>query len=144
MAIHGRNTSFKIDNLANTLTDISTKLNNVDFPQEAELIDVTTFQAAAKQYIVGFKDNKIALQGRWDATIDAHLNPLVGVGEPTGQTSNEGFDFEFGPEGTSTGKTKYTGKCFVVNFKRTAPVNGAEQFTADLQVTGDATRGTFA
>ncbi|MEN3329012.1 MAG: hypothetical protein V7638_3819 [Acidobacteriota bacterium] len=144
MALHGRVTSFKIDNLANTLTDISTKLNNVDFPQEAELLDVTTFQASAKQFIVGFKDNKISLQGRWDATVDAHLAAILGVGEPTAQTTNEGFDFEYGPEGTSTGKTKYTGKCYLVKFSRTSPVNGAASFTAELQITGDATRSTFA
>ena len=144
MPIHGRSTSFKLDTLGNVLTDISTKLNNVDFPQEAELLDTTTFQAAAKTYIVGFKDNKISLQGRWDATIDAQIAAIIGVSEPTGQPANEGFDFEYGPEGTTTGKTKYTGKAYVVKYQRSSPVNGVSSFTAELQVTGDVTRSTFA
>lgn len=144
MPIHGKNSSFKLDNLANTLTDISTKLTNVDFPSEAELLETTTFQATAKTYIVGFKDNKLSIQGRWDATIDSHLNAILGQGEPTGQTANEGFDFEYGPEGTTTGKTKYTGKAYLVKFQRTGAVNAVSGFTAELQITGDTTRSTFA
>lgn len=144
MAIHGRKTSFKLDTLANVLTDISTKLNNVDFPGEAEIIDTTTFQQAAKTYIVGFKDNKISLQGNWDAAIDAHLFALLGVSEPTAQPSNEGFDFEYGPEGTTSGATKYTGKALLMKFAKTTAVNGVAKFTAELQVTGDALRSTFA
>jgi hypothetical protein len=144
MPVHGRNTSFKLDKLDNTLTDISTKLNNIDFPQEAETLDTTTFQAAAKTFIVGFKDNKFSLQGRWDATIDAHLAAILGVGQPTGQTENEGFDFEYGPEGTATGKTKYTGKAVLVKYQTSGAVSAVSSFTAELQITGDVTRGTFA
>ena len=144
MPISGRNTSFKLDKLDNTLTDISTKLNNLDFPREAELLETTTFQASDKTYIVSFKDNKISLQGRWDATIDAHLADILGVGEPTGQTENEGFDFEYGPEGTAAGKTKYTGKAYVTKFQQSGAVNAVSSFTAELQITGAVTRGTFS
>ncbi len=144
MPVHGKKTVFKLDTLGNVLTDISTKLKNVDFPQEAELLETTTFQATAKTYIVGFKDNKISLQGNWDAAIDAQFNAILGQSEPTGQTANEGFDFEYGPEGSTTGSTKYTGKCLLTKFQKTSAVNAVSGFTAELQVTGDATRSTYA
>ena len=145
MAQSGRLTSIKVDNLANTLTDISTKGNSIDFPREAEMLETTTFQASDKTFIPsGFKDNKISLQGRYDDTIDAHLSDILGLGQPTGQTENEGFDFEYGPSGTGTGKTKYTGKCYLVKYQTSGTVNGVSPFTAEFQITGAATRGTSA
>ena len=144
MPISGRNTSFKLDKLDNTLTDISTKLKNVDFPREAELLETTTFQASDKTYIVSFKDNKISLQGLYDDAVDAHFSDILGVGEPTGQTEYEGFDFEYGPGGTTTGKTKYTGKCYLVKYQASGAVNAVSPITAELQITGAVTRGTFA
>lgn len=143
MPVHGRLTSFKLDMLNNTLTDISNKLTNVDFPSEAELLETTTFQATGKTYMVGFKDNKISLQGRWDATIDGHLQPILGASEPTGQPAAEGFDFEYGPEGTTSGKVKYTGKAVLTKYGRTGSVNAVSGFSAELQITGDVTRTTF-
>src|SRR5258705_8220996 len=128
MPVHGKETVFKLDTLANALTDISSKLTNVDFPQDAELLETTTFQATAKTYIVGFKDSKLTLQGRWDATIDAHLNAILGESEPTGQPASEGFDFEYGPEGSATGDTKYTGKAVLVKFQKTSAINAVSGF----------------
>lgn len=144
MATHGKNTSFKLDTLGNVLTDISTSLTNVDFPSEAELLETTTFQASAKTYLVGFKDNKFSITGRWNAAIDAQLNAILGQSEPTGQPANEGFDFEYGPEGTASTKTKYTGKAVLTKYQRTGAVNAVSGFSAELQITGDTTRGTFA
>lgn len=135
MPKHGKNTSFKLDTSGGVLTDISTKLNNVDFPREVELVETTTFQAGAKTYVVGFADAKISLQGRWDATIDAHLNGLIGF---------ETASFEYGPEGTTTGMVKYTGEAILTKYQKTSPVNGVAGFTAELQVTGQTTRSTFA
>lgn len=142
--VHGKKTVFKLDTLANVLTDLSAKLNNVDFNVDVETLDTTTFGATAKTYIVGFKDNKISIQGNWDAAIDAHLNAILGVGEPTTQASNEGFDFELGPEGSTTGSTKYTGKCYLTKISRPSAVNAVSKFTAEFQVTGDAVRSTYA
>lgn len=143
-AVHGKKTVLKLDTIGNVLTDISNKCKNVDFPQEAELLETTTFQATAKTYIVGFKDNKISVQGNWDAALDAHLNAILGASEPTGQPASEGFDFEYGPEGSTTGSTKYTGKCLLVKFQKNSAVSAVSMFTAELQVTGDALRSSYA
>ena len=143
MPVHGKKTVFKLDNLANTLTDISAKCTNVDFPLDAEVTEVSGFGASSKVYIVGLKDSKISLQGNWDAAIDTQLFALLGAGEPTGQPANEGFDFEYGPEGSATGATKNTGKAILTKFQKTSPIGGKVSFSAELQVTGDVTRTTY-
>lgn len=144
MAKHGKNVSVKLDNLAGTLTDISRKGTSVNIDREAELLEVTAFQATAKEYIVGFKDAKIQIEGNADATIATHSNAILGETEPTGGTAEEGFDFEIGPEGTTTGKRKYTGKALLVKYSESMGVGAANKFSAELQVTGDVTVGTFA
>lgn len=136
MAKHGKNASFKLDNAAGTLTDISRKVNNVQLPQEAELLEVTAFQATAKEYIPGFKDGKISFEGFADATIATHLNAILGQ-EAT-------VSFEYGPEGTTSGYRKYTGEAVLIKYDESAQVSAANKFTAELQISGAVTVGTFA
>lgn len=144
MAKHGRRASIKLDNLAGVLTDISRKGTSVNIDREAELLEVTAFQADAKEYIVGFKDGKIQIEGNADSTIATHLNAILGESEPTGGTAEEGFDFEIGPEGTAATKRKYTGKCLLVKYSENLGVGQANKFSAELQCTGDVTVGAFA
>lgn len=144
MAKHGRSVSVKLDTLAGVLTDRSRKGTSVNIDREAELIDVTAFQAGAKEYIVGFKDAKIQVEGNADSDIATHLNAILGETEPTGGTPEEGFDFEISPEGTGSGKRKYSGKCVCTKYTESMGVSQANKFTAELQVTGDVTVGTHA
>lgn len=143
MPVHGKKTVFKLTSIGNVLTDISTKLTNVDFPMDAEILETTTFQATNKTYIVGFVDGKITLQGRWDAAIDALFFALLGQTEATGQAANSAFPFEYGPEGSTTGSTKNTGACLLTKFQKSGAVNAVSPFTAELQITGTVTRTTY-
>jgi hypothetical protein len=45
---HGKNTVFKIDDSIGTLRDISTYLEDVDFPQPVETSETTTFGNTCK------------------------------------------------------------------------------------------------
>jgi hypothetical protein len=135
-AKHGKNNSVKVDNAAGTLTDISNQCTSVDFAEDAELAETTAFQDAAKTFVVGFKDSKISLQGNWSAALDTHLGTILG--------QEASVSFELGPEGTGSGKIKYTGEAFLTSFKKTGAVKGVNGFTAELQVSGAVTRSTFA
>ncbi len=68
---HGKDSVFKLDNSGGSLTDISTYVNNVDFPETADVSETTTLGADNKTYIAGLKDATISLAGLWDATADA-------------------------------------------------------------------------
>lgn len=133
--VHGKETVFKVDNAAGVLTDISAKLNGVNFPQTVEVAETTTFGAASKAFIVGMKDSTISIEGKWDSVVDAHLNGIYGVAATK--------TFEYGPEGSAAGKVKYTGECILTAYNPSNPLDDAEPFTAEFQVTGDVTRTTF-
>ena len=131
---HGKDSVFKLDNASGTLTDISTYVNNVDFPETADVSETTTLGADNKTYIAGLKDATISLSGLWDATADAIFGAVVG--------QSATLSYEYSPEGTATGKIKYTGEAILTSYAISSPVGDAVGYSADLQVSGAITRGT--
>ena len=132
--VHGSDSVFKLDNAGGSLTDISTYVNNVDFPETADVAETSTLGASNKTYIVGLKDATISLGGLFDATVDAILGAVVG--------QSATLSFEYSPEGTASGKVKYTGECILTSYTLSSPVGDVVGFSADLQVSGAVTRGT--
>lgn len=132
--VHGKSSVFKLDNASGSLTDISAFVNNVDFPETADVAETSVLGASNKTYIVGLKDATISLSGLFDATADAIFGAVVG------QTAT--LSFEYSPEGTSSGKIKYTGECILTNYAMSSPVGDVVAYSADLQVSGAVTRGT--
>ena len=132
--VHGSDSVFKLDNSGGSLTDISTYVNNVDFPETADVAETSTLGASNKTYIVGLKDATISLGGLFDATVDAILGAVVG--------QSATLSFEYSPEGTGSGKVKYTGECILTSYTLSSPVGDVVGFSADLQVSGAVTRAT--
>ena len=132
--VHGKDSVFKLDNSGGSLTDISTYVNSVDFPETADVAETTTLGDGSKSYIVGLKDATISISGLWDSTLDGILGAVVG------QTAT--LSFEYSPEGTASSKIKYTGECIVTSYSQSSPVGDVVGFSADMQVSGDVTRGT--
>lgn len=136
--IAGKSGVFKLDNSGGTLVDLSSFISNVDFPQDAQLHETTTLGATARTYILGFKNATFGLQGHWDSgasAIDAHMNAILGQAATV--------TFEYGPEGSATGKVRYTGEAIVTRYQNTTPVDGVVDWSADLQVSGAVTRNTW-
>ncbi len=132
--VHGKDSVFKLDNSGGSLTDISTYVNNVDFPETADVAETSTLGASNKTYLAGLKDATISLSGLFDATVDAILGAVVG------QTAS--LSFEYSPEGTASGKVKYTGEAILTSYALSSPVGDVVAYSADLQVSGAVTRGT--
>ena len=132
--VHGKDSVFKLDNASGSLTDISTYVNNVDFPETADVSETTTLGADNKTYIAGLKDATISLSGLWDATADAIFGAVVG--------QSATLSYEYSPEGTASGKVKYTGEAILTSYAISSPVGDAVGYSADLQVSGAVTRGT--
>ena len=131
---HGKDSVFKLDNSGGTLTDISTYVNNVDFPETADVSENTTLGADNKTYIAGLKDATISLSGLWDSTADAIFGAVVG--------QSATLSFEYSPEGTTGGNVKYEGEAILTSYAISSPVGDAVGYSADLQVSGAITRGT--
>jgi hypothetical protein len=131
---HGKDSVFKLDNASASLTDISSYVNNVDFPETADVSETSTLGSSNKSYIAGLKDATIGLTGLWDATADAIFGAVVG--------QSATLSFEYSPEGTASGKVKYTGESLCTNYSISSPVGEVVGYSADLQVSGAVTRGT--
>jgi hypothetical protein len=134
---HGKGTVFKLDNSGGTLTDISSYLNNVDFSREIDTPESTVFGLDDRTYIAGLRTATFSLAGFWEA---ANLDALVGT--ILGQAA--ALEFEYGPGGSTSGDIKYTGSCFCTNYSVSNPVDGIVSFTADFQISGAVTRGTYS
>ena len=132
--VHGKSSTFKLDNASGSLTDISAFVNNVDFPETADVAETSVLGASNKTYIVGLKDATISISGLFDATVDAILGAVVG------QTAT--LSYEYSPEGTASGKVKYTGEAILTNYALSSPVGDVVAYSADLQCSGAVTRGT--
>jgi len=132
--VHGKDSVFKLDNSSGTLTDISSYVNNVDFPETADVSETTTLGADNKTYIAGLKDATISLSGLWDSTADAIFGAVVG--------QSATLSFEYSPEGTTGGNVKYEGEAILTSYAISSPVGDAVGYSADLQVSGAITRGT--
>lgn len=131
--VHGKSADFRIDNSSGSLTDISAYCDSVDFPMTADTAEVTTFGDTSKDYIAGLKDATISISGSWDATADAVLAAIVGLSG----------SFQYGPAGTTASNIKYTGECICTSYNVSAPVGDKVSFSAEFQVTGNVTRGTY-
>ena len=133
---HGKSTVFKVDNNAGTLTDISNTLTDVSFPQSVDTAETSAFGASAKAYIVGLTDGTFSGSGNFDATVDAHLAAIVGKADSV--------SFEYGPEGSTATYVKYTGEALLTSYEKSGAIGDVVTYSAEFQVTGAITRGTYA
>jgi len=131
---HGKGADFRLDNSGGSLTNISTYLDDVSFPQTIETAETTTFGASSKTYIVGLRDATISCSGKQDSTLDAHISAVLGQAAT--------LSFQYSPEGTGSGGIKYTGECVVTGYDVTSPIGDVVGVSIDLQVSGDVTRAT--
>ena len=133
---HGKSTVFKVDNNAGSLTDISNTLTDVSFPQSVDTAETSAFGSSAKSYVVGLTDSTLSISGNFDATVDAHLAAVLG------QAAS--LSFEYGPEGSTAGFVKYTGEALLTSYEKSGAIGDVVTYSAEFQVTGAITRGTYA
>lgn len=137
---HGKDSVFKVDDSGGTLRDITAHLDSVDFPQTVDTAESSTFGDTAKEYFVGLKDATISISGKWDNTTTTGPDAVLGT-QPSAGASRT---FEYGPEGGTTGKIKYSGECHLTSYQITGSIGDMVTFSAEFQVTGAVTRGTWA
>jgi len=139
--IHGKNAYIQLDNSAGTLVDLSSISNEVSLSIAIDTNETSVFGTNAKQYITGLNDATISLTGLFDATsatvIEGTIDALI-AGTIASAT------LVFGPEGSGSGKKKYTQETIVTSYEISAPVGDVVSLTVEFQRTGATTIGTFA
>ena len=131
---------FRIDDTGSVLRDLSAYITEVrGLPGARGLNEVTALGDSGAKYVAGLEDVAITLSGMFDNTStsgpDAVLGPL--------RTHGSAVDFEYGPEGASSGNVKYSGTCWVTSYALRSRVGDLVAWSAALQVDGTVTRGTF-
>lgn len=140
MSIHGKDSYFGVeDSAGTTIRNLSPYLTSVDFNQENDVHDDTTFGAEGHTARPGLTNGTINIAGVWDKTAtsgaDTVLQSLVGVEITVG--------FEYGPEGNTAGMVKKSGECVLRSYNESAPVADIVKFTASFQISGSVTKGVF-
>jgi hypothetical protein len=85
--------------------------------------------------MLGFTEASLSIAGKWDAVLDAHLNGIKGQAATV--------SFEYGPEGSATGKVKYTGEAVMLSFNRNSSVTEISTWQAEFRVSGAVTRAVY-
>ena len=132
---HGKSAVFKLDDSAGTLRDLSSYINEASMPRDIETAETTAFGSSAKSYITGLTDATISISGMFDSVADGYLAGVVGAATA--------LDFEYGPLGSTASMIKYSGTAILTSYELSSPVGDVVTFSADLQVTGAITRGTW-
>jgi hypothetical protein len=128
------------DSAGSTLRNLTTYITDVEFPRSQEVAETTTKGQAAKTYVQGHTDATITVNGRYDST--ASTGPDVVLAGLVGDAGTVGF--EFGPEGNANGATKYSGEAILTSYSISSPLSDVVGFTAEFQITGAVTKGTFS
>jgi hypothetical protein len=134
--VAAKNTAFKLDNAAGTLTDISTYIDSVGgIANTTDMAETTTFGATSKTFQGTLRNgDTISISGKWDSALNTQLVALLGLA-----TSST---FEYHPAGTTAGLPKVSGECFVASYEVSSAVADLVTFSASLQITGAVTWGT--
>lgn len=138
--VHGKGSKFSITDSGAVERDLSAYLTNVELPLEIDLPDSTTLGASAHRHqVVGLKDATITLTGFFDST--ATSGPHVVLSGLYGFANAS--TFKYGPEGSSSGKVRFTGAARLRSYRTNAPVDGLVPFTAELAVDDAVTIDTY-
>ncbi len=129
---HGRLAYFKL-----ATTDLSSVMDSIDFDHGSDVHETTTYGKTYKTKAGGLKEGSFSIGGLYDSTAvtgpETVIPPLVGTVAV----------FEFGPEGSSSTKVKYSGSVVVQKYTQSAPVGDMVRWKATLQTTDTVTKGTF-
>jgi hypothetical protein len=134
--VAARSSSFKLDNAAGSLTDISAYVDSVSgIANTTDMAETTTFGATSKTFQGTLRNgDTISVSGKWDATLNTQITALLGL-----STSST---FDYSPAGTAASTPKCTGECFVSSYEVSSSVADLVTFSLSLQITGAVTWGT--
>jgi hypothetical protein len=142
MFTHGKNAVFSIDDTSAAARNLSQYLDSVSgLPGSRDMAEVTAFGDEGTKNIPGLFNTSFSISGHYDPTAVSGPDVVLG-GLLAGQTVPA--DFEYGPGGSDTGAIKYSGVCWVTSYTAEASVGDKVSFSAELQVDGVVTRGTYA
>lgn len=138
---HGKDAVFSLDDSGGTLRNIKIYLNSVTgLPGGRGLSETTAFGDQGTRNIPGMANTTFSIAGHFDSTATTgSATVLNGL-----RTATATATFEYGPEGGTTGKVKYSGECWLTELTVDASVSDRVPIAATFQVDGVVTVGTYS
>ena len=135
MAVHGKDLNFTLDDSGGSVVDLSPYVmgSGVDFGRDIEALLTTTAGDNSNTYIPGLKDATFSVEFDYDDDLVDHLDGVYGTAS---------LSFVYGPSGTTSGYNYYSGECMLTSVPISSPI-GLNTVSAEFQVTGDVTPGTY-
>ena len=137
---HGKDAVFSLDDSGGTLRDVTIHLNQVTgLPGARALSEVTAFTDGGTKSIPGLANVTFSIAGHFDATATTGIfTVLNGLRTATATAS-----FAYGPEGSTTGRVKMSGECWLTELTVDASVSDRVPIAASFQVDGTVTVGAY-
>lgn len=129
-ATHGKSAQFYLTDSGSTERNITAGLTSAAIARTADVAETSALGDSAKTYVAGLKDATIPLGGPRDATIEGYVEGVVGTSTA----------FAYFPEGSASGKIKYSGSVIITAYNPSSSVDDATRWSAECQVTGAVTR----
>lgn len=138
--VHGKDIDFQLDDSAGTLRTIKVYLNSVSgLPGARGLSETTAFGDQGTRYIPGLANTTFQVAGHFDSSATTGVTTVLNGLRTATATSS----FVYGPEGSATGKVKYTGECWLSEFSIDAAVADRVPVAATFQIDGVVTAGVY-
>lgn len=137
---HGKDAVFSLDDSGGTLRDVKIYLNQVSgLPGARALSEVTAFGDQGTKSIPGLANITFSIAGHFDATATTGIfTVLNGL-----RTATATATFEYGPEGSATGRVKMSGECWLTELTVDASVSDRVPIAATFQVDGVPTVAAY-
>lgn len=147
MATHGKRTTFKMDNAAGVLTDLTSIGKDASFSRSTDMADASHFGTQDKEYVPGMSDATFTINGLFTTAQDAMISAAYdaqNAGNVGGAGLGDSLTTEYCPEGAATGKPKYTQECYITSVDVTGSTGDLVGLSIGFQRTGSSVRSVNA
>lgn len=131
--VHGKDSVITV-----ATKELTSYVTDVAFNTSADVAETSVMGLDSKTYLPGLKDGTISITGRFDSTATSGPDDVLTAALGTSVA------IEYGPEGSANGKIKASCNAICTAYNRTSPVGDIVAFSAEFQITGDVTEGTYS
>lgn len=122
--------TFKIDNAAASLTDITAYVNQASLQRAINLLDDSALSDSNRSVLTGLAGTTISINGFVNTTTDGIFGPLIATATSVTKTAQYGaYSNRF-----------YYGETLVSNIQYSGSVDSLETFSLDITFDGAVTR----
>lgn len=133
-----RNTMLKVQDSTGASRNISGRSNTATLGFTSEGVDATAFGEAYRFVIAdGIKTWTLSIAGVWDGAASQIDEILFGILAACTSAC-------YGPAGSTSGLTQYSGCCVLNNYEISGALEGAVTWSAEFGGAGSPVRGTWA